>query len=60
MLQVAFESEQTAEDVIDIMRHVHKCVPQTESAGIAERIFFGGDQVTVERTRGAQQAKLQL
>ena len=63
MLQVPLgvleKCEQTAEDMIDIMRHVHKYVPQTESAGIVERIFFGGDQVTVERARGAQQARLQ-
>ena len=66
MLQVPLgvleKCEQMAEDMIDmidIRRHVHKYVPQTESAVIVERIFFGGDQVTVERARGAQQAKLQ-
>ena len=52
MLQVPLgvleKCEQMAEDMIDmidIRRHVHKYVPQTESAVIVERIFFGGDQV---------------
>ena len=38
-LGVLEKSEQTAEDMIDIMRHVHKYVPQTKGV-IAEIIFF--------------------
>ena len=38
----ARKSEQTAEDMLDIVRHVHKYVPQTKGV-IAERILYGSD-----------------
>ena len=39
--------------MIDIVGHVHQYVPMKDG------VFFGGDQLTVERCRSAQNAKIQ-
>ena len=50
--------EQSGEDMVDIMAHLHKYVPKN-AAGKFYPIIFGGDQLTKERATGAQDAKLQ-
>lgn len=57
-LGVLMKREQTGEDMVDIMMHLHKYVP-TKAAGEFYPIFFGGDQITKERATCAQDAKLQ-
>ena len=44
--------------MIDIVEHVHQYVP-VKDGKIQYRVFFGGDQLTVERCRSAQNAKIQ-
>ena len=45
--------------MIDILDYAHQYVPSTEDGKVLERIFFGGDQLTVERATHAQDARLQ-
>jgi len=57
-LGVLTKSEQVGDDMIDIMTHIHKYVPQ-KGNGTFIPIFFGGDQLTRERAGGALDAQLQ-
>ena len=50
--------EQSGDDMIDILTHIHKYVPTKENGDFIP-IFFGGDQLTRERAGGAQDARLQ-
>ena len=52
------KSEQSGEDMVDILEHIHQYVPRSPS-GDYYPVFFDGDQVTRERASGAQDAKLQ-
>ena len=57
-LGVLTKSEQVGDDMIDIMTHIHKYVPQNTDGKFIP-VFFGGDQLTRERAGGAQDARLQ-
>lgn len=50
--------EQSGDDMIGILTHIHKYVPTKENGDLIP-IFFGGDQLTRERASGAQDARLQ-
>ena len=52
------KSEQVGDDMIDIMTHIHKYVPQNTDGKFIP-VFFGGDQLTRERAGGALDAQLQ-
>jgi len=52
------KSEQSGEDMVDILQHIHQYVPRLASRKYYP-IFFDGDQLTRERASGAQDAKLQ-
>ena len=52
------KSEQVGDDMIDIMTHIHKYVPQSTNGKFIP-VFFGGDQLTRERAGGAMDARLQ-
>ena len=44
--------------MIDIVKHIHQYVPIKEGK-VKYRVFLGGDQLTAERARSAQRAKIQ-
>ncbi len=52
------KSEQSSEEMVDILQHIHQYVPKFAS-GNYYPVFFDGDQLTRERAGGAQDAKLQ-
>ena len=56
-LGVLMKLEQKGDDMIDILMHTHKYVPQ--KPGEFAQIYFGGDQLTRERAGGAIDAQLQ-
>lgn len=55
-LGVIRKQETKGDEMIDIVGHVHQYVPMKDGK-IQYRVFFGGDQLTVERCRLAQNAK---
>ena len=55
---VLTKSEQVGDDMIDIMTHIHKYVPQNTDGKFIP-VFFGGGQLTRERAGGALDAQLQ-
>ena len=57
-LGVLTKSEQKGDDMIDILMHIHKYVPQKSDGDFAQ-IFLGGDQLTRERAGSAVDARLQ-
>ena len=57
-LGVLTKSEQAGDDMIDIMTHIHKYIPQNKDGKFIP-VFFGGDQLTRERAGGALDAQLQ-
>ena len=54
---VLTKSEATTEEMIDIMHHIQNYVPQSSDSQLLP-LYFGGDQLTRERTYHAQDAKL--
>ena len=56
-LGVLTKSEQKGDDMIDILMHIHKYVPQKRDGDFAQ-IFLGGDQLTRERAGSAVDARL--
>ena len=53
---VLTKSEATTEEMIDIMHHTQKYVPQSSDGGLLP-VYFGGDQLMCERAYHAQDAK---
>ena len=51
------KNENKTEDMIEILDVLHKYVPLCR--GQSQAVFLGGDQLTCERIRGAQMARLQ-
>ena len=56
-LGVLLKNENRTEDMIEILGHAQQYVPTIE--GRLQNIFFGGDQLTCERIRGAKSARCQ-
>ena len=56
-LGVLLKNENRTEDMIEILEHAQQYVPTLE--GRLQKIFFGGDQLTCERIRGAKNARHQ-
>ena len=52
------KSEQAGDDMIDIMTHIHKYIPQNKDGKFIP-VFFDGDQLMRERARGTLDARLQ-
>lgn len=73
-LGVLLKNENKAVDMVDIVTHLHQYIPVYEYSKTFQvpgtgdevevldaslhRIFFGGDQVTAARARGAVRAKM--
>ena len=53
-LGVLLKNENKTEDMIEILEHAQQYVPTHE--GRLHKIFFGEDQLTCERIRGARNA----
>ena len=50
--------EQRGEDMVDILRHINRYVPQLQD-GTIQPLLFGGDMLTRERSAHARDSKLQ-
>ena len=56
-LGVLLKNENLTADMIDILVELHKYVPKEDNA--LKTVFLGGDQLTCERIRNAQKARMQ-
>ena len=64
-LGLLFKNENTTEDMIEILDHIHKYVPVENivadkgvvNSFVLSQIFLGGDQLTEERAKNAQNGR---
>ena len=64
-LGLLFKNENITEDMIEIMEHIHTYVPVENvvsdkgvvSPSVLGQIYLGGDQLTEERSRNAQNGR---